>query len=157
MSERQTSCTSTGDFAATAMIGSARSFDMDSRLGITRVDGTRWQVAVAWSTGLGVDSSDDPEVGDLDARLTVTSTDGRALSWAEPPGTTGLDEAGDGVDETADDAWFSRTDEVASTVVTVPEEPTGWTARAELLDDGAVVAECSAPVPAVETDPADLW
>ena len=41
MSERQTSCLSTGDFAATAMIGSARSFDMDSRLGITRVDVTR--------------------------------------------------------------------------------------------------------------------
>ena len=150
MSERQTSCTSTGDFAATAMIGSARSFDMDSRLGISRVDVTRWQVAVAWSTGLGVDSRDNPQVGHLDARITVTSPDTAALAWAESPGGTDPDEAADG-------AWFSLTDEVASTVVTVPEEPTGWTARAELLDDGAVVAECSAPVPAIETDPADLW
>ncbi|MFC7877668.1 RDD family protein [Isoptericola sp. NPDC057391] len=157
MSEQQTSCTSTGDFAATATIGSARSFDMDSRLGITRVDITRWQVAVAWSTGLGVDSSDNPEAGDLAARLTVTSPDGRALSWAESPGASGLDEAGVGFDDAADGAWFSLADEVASVVVTVPEEPAGWTAHAELLDDGAIVAGCSAPVPAIETDPADLW
>ncbi|SKC59293.1 RDD family protein [Krasilnikoviella flava] len=157
MSEQETSCLSTGDFAPTAVIGSARSFDMDSRLGITRVDVTRWQVAVAWSTGLGIDSSDNPEVGDLRARLTATSPDGRSHSWAESPGATGLDEAGDGFDEVAGDPWISLADEVASAVVTVPEEPTGWTARAELLDDGAVVAECSAPVPAIETDPADLW
>ncbi|MFE5335002.1 RDD family protein [Isoptericola sp. NPDC056573] len=157
MSEQQSSCMSTGDFAATAMIGSARSFDMDSRLGITRVDVTRWQVAVAWTTGLSVDSSDNPEVGDLDARLTVTSPDGRYLYWAESPGTTGPDEAGDGIDEAADAAWFSPADEVASTVVTVPVEPTGWSARAELLDGGAVVAECSAPVPTIDADPASLF
>ncbi|MCZ2261194.1 RDD family protein, partial [Isoptericola sp. QY 916] len=155
-SEQQTSCTSTGDFAATAIVGSARSFDMDSRLGITRVDVTRWQVAVAWSTGLGVDSSDNPEVGDLGARLTVTSPDGRFHRWAESPGATGLDEAGDGYDEGAGGPWISPPDEVASAVVTMPEDPTGWTARTELLDDGAVVAECSAPVPAIETDPAGL-
>lgn len=157
MSEQQTSCMSTGDFAATAMVGSARSFDRDSRLGITRIDVTSWRVAVVWSTGLGVDSSDNPDVGHLDARLTVISPEGWADHWAESPGATGLDETSDGFDEAADGAWFSPVDEVASVVATVPEDPTGWTARAELLDDGAVVAGCSAPVPAIQTDPADLW
>lgn len=157
MSERQTSCLSTGDFAATAMIGSARSFDHESRLGLRHVEVTRWQVAVAWSTGLGADSGKNPELADPAARVTVTSPDGRSHHWAESQAAAGLDGAGDGIDEADDVAWFSPADEVASTVVTAPEDVAGWTAHAELLDDGAVVAECSAPVPTIDAELASLF
>jgi len=149
-SEGETSCTSTGDFAATAVFGSSRSTRWDSRLGITRVTETTWQVAVGWSTGLGTDSSDNPEVGDTTTALSVRSPDGRTYSSAGHL-ADGESDVGDGV---GDDLWWTVPDLVGSDVVGAPEDVEGWTARAVLVgDDGAIVAECSALVPTIDADP----
>jgi uncharacterized RDD family membrane protein YckC len=150
----ETSCASTGDFAATAIVSGARDTRWDSRLGITRVTEQGWSVAVAWSTGLGVDASDNPDVGAATAAVAVMSSEGDSFTSGGPFGGTVDDgSADDGVDDGADDG-VSVSDEVASATVAVPRDPGGWTARVALMDEhGSVVAECSAPVPTVDADP----
>ncbi|MGF0118593.1 RDD family protein [Promicromonospora sp. Marseille-Q5078] len=147
-SEHDTSCVGTGDFAASAVFASSRDTSWDSRLGITRTTEQRWHVSVAWSTGLGIDASDNPEVGTTTAAVAVASPERGDFTSGVPFG--GAVERDDGVG----DLGVSVPDEVASATVAVPEDPGGWIARAALMDEhGSVVAECSATVPTIDADP----
>lgn len=149
MSERRTSCVDTGGPEAAATLGSARTFDRERRLGFTRTDLVGWRVAVGWSAG--IDTRDTPDIDVATVRLTVSAPDGATYDAVD------VAEAVDPTVDGGDDLWWSQPDLVASTQVTAPEDVTGWTARTALLDaDGAVLAECSAPVPTITTDPADL-
>ncbi|MEL7978121.1 RDD family protein [Isoptericola sp. F-RaC21] len=158
MSEDGTSCVSTGDVAASALFGTSRSFEHASRLGITRVSDTRWEVGVGWSSAFGVDSARSPVVGAVTAALAVTGPDGTTFTSpdssfdgivvgedASPEGDGDLDE---------NDLWWTVPEPIASTTITTDQDVTGWTARAALVDDdGTVLAECSAPVPTIDAGP----
>lgn len=145
-SSDMTSCTSTGPFVATAMIGSAASVTWESRLGIERTVEGPWEVAAAWSTGLGADDGGNRPLDAPYAALEIRSADGSFYSA----------EGGTPSGAVADDyLWWSVPEPIASVSVEAPEDVSGWTATAVLLDDGGtVVAECSAPVPASEHEPA---
>ncbi|GAA1979931.1 hypothetical protein GCM10009718_15970 [Isoptericola halotolerans] len=151
-----TSCTSTGDFVATAMIDSAASASWESRLGIHRLATESWQVVAAWSTGLAADDGGNRPLDAADATLTVRSPDGRRYSSQT---ATSHDDAHGAWDDAPDldaddDLWWTVPELLAWASVETPEDVSGWTATATLLgDDGAVVAECSAAVPAVEAWP----
>ncbi|WP_407319872.1 RDD family protein [Isoptericola halotolerans] len=134
-----TSCVSTGPFAATAMVSSSVSSSWESRLGVERTTEQSWRVAAGWSTGLGLDATDNPDVTVGEAVLSVRSADGRTYAAASPS------------DEGEDPLWWSMPDQVAATDLEAPEDVSGWDARVVLLDDdGEALAECTAPVPAVE-------
>ncbi|MFD6177945.1 MULTISPECIES: RDD family protein [unclassified Isoptericola] len=158
MSEHETSCASTGPSAATAVFGSARTVHEVSRLGITRTTTTTWRVAVGWSAGLGLDGADNPAVDATTVRLSVSTPGGPTYDSLDAvdgdpdgyPEGAETDDAGDGL-------WWSLPDLVASTELTASQDVTGWTAHTALVaDDGTVLAECSAPVPALDTEPEDL-
>ncbi|MFC8596880.1 RDD family protein [Isoptericola sp. NPDC057191] len=155
MSE-QTSCIGTGDFAATAVLASSRDTRWVSRLGLTRITEQRWQVSVAWSTGLGIDADDNPDVGTTTAAVAVTSPRGDDAYTSGGPFGGVVDDGStdDGSTGDVDDLGLSVPDEIASATVAVPRDPAGWTARAALMDEhGSVLAECSVPVPAIDADP----
>ena len=159
MSEHETSCVSTGPSAATAVFGSARTVHEVSRLGITRTTTTSWRVAVGWSAGLGLDPGDAPDADATTVRLSVSTPGGPTYDSLDAVDGDPDGVAADGVetDDAGDGLWWSLPDLVASTELTASQDVTGWTAHAALVaDDGTVLAECAAPVPAIDTEPEDL-
>ncbi|WP_418275401.1 RDD family protein [Isoptericola jiangsuensis] len=134
-----TSCRSTGPLDADAVVETWASVEHRSRLGIERETDRSWSVAAGWSTGQGL-PDDGTTAEDLEPTVKVTSPDGTAYS---------------SVDEYGFDAggyWLSRDIPDAVGTVTgldVPQDPEGWTVEVMLTDvDGAILAECSAPLPA---------
>jgi Mce-associated membrane protein len=135
-----TSCQSTGP-DATAYVESTARVSWETRLGVERETHRAWSVVAGWSTGSDVPADRLDDTGGTPA-VSVQAPDGRVFSSA---GDTGFDPG---------DYWLSDASPgpvSSATGVDLPEDPAGWTARVVLTDDGgAVLAECSVPVPAAE-------
>jgi Mce-associated membrane protein len=134
-----TSCQSTGP-DATAYVETTARVSWETRLGVERETHRAWSVVAGWSTGDVPDDRLDDTGGT--PSVSVQAPDGRTFSSA---GDTGFDPGA---------YWLSDTSPgpVSSAIgVDLTEDPAGWTARVVLTDDGgAVLAECSVPVPAAE-------
>ncbi|WP_106264059.1 MULTISPECIES: RDD family protein [Isoptericola] len=145
-SSDMTSCTSTSPFVATATIGSAASATWESRLGIERPVERSWEVAVVWSAALGVDDGGNPPLDAPSAALEVRAPDGSFYSAEGGPMPD--DEPGADADNSV---WWSVPEPIASVSVEAPQDLSGATATAVLLDDGGtLLARCTVPVPATE-------
>lgn len=134
-----TSCQSGGS-DATAHVETTARVSWESRLGVERETRRAWSVVAGWTgSDLPVDRLDD--TGGTPA-VSVVAPDGRTFSSASD---LGFDPGGHWLDGDL------GAGPVPATGVDVPEDPAGWTARVILTDDdGAVLAECSVPVPATE-------
>ncbi|GAA4730697.1 hypothetical protein GCM10023216_23220 [Isoptericola chiayiensis] len=144
MSTEETSCTSDGPNVATALVGSSYRSTGETRLGVWRTADESWRVVVGWSTGLGADTADNPDAEPAEAALSVRSPAGESYASELDPI--------DGPTET-DPLWWSMPDMVAATGLDVPQDVSGWEARATLRDaDGSVLAECTTTVPPVGSD-----
>lgn len=140
------SCTSADAPALTATIGSAWSASWESRLGIERPVEESWQVVVAWSTDPQGDDGGSRPPDAVDTVVVVRSPDGRSYSSQDGKVSDDATVSGPGLEE---EPWWPVPDLIFSASAEAPEDVSGWTARAILLDDGGrLVAECSAPVPA---------
>ncbi|GAB6939583.1 hypothetical protein JCM11754A_31100 [Isoptericola variabilis] len=148
-SEAETTCAGRGEMSATARIGTSRETQWDSRWGISHITRQHWQVGSAWTVGEEGDPGADPDAAAATARLTVRGPDG--LSYFAEQATPGgpSEDVGEG-----SDLWWSEDGTVAEAVVDVPEDVSGWTVHAVLVDGrGSVLAECTAPAPGVDADP----